>query len=67
MTAAPAPRHDAPVRVAGATRAEFTPAPVDFGAPGVERCTRRSLLWRWIYRHGAREFAAIGTTRRRAI
>lgn len=33
MTAAPASRHDAPVRLAGATRAEFAPATVDFGVP----------------------------------
>jgi hypothetical protein len=45
MTAAPAPRHDAPVRLAGATRAEFACAAVDLGAPKRERAMRLSHPW----------------------
>src|SRR6202034_537856 len=47
----------APLRLAGATRAEIVGALAEIGAPERERNMRASQLWHWIYHRGAREFA----------
>ncbi len=63
------PRHDpaappkvedrAPIRLAGATRAEIVRALAEIGAPERELNMRASQLWHWIYHRGAREFLAM--------
>ncbi len=49
----------APVRLAGATRAEIARALTDIGIPERERNMRVSQLWHWIYHRGAREFSTM--------
>jgi 23S rRNA (adenine2503-C2)-methyltransferase len=49
----------APVRLAGATRAEILCALAELGVPERERNMRVSQLWHWIYHRGAREFSAM--------
>jgi 23S rRNA (adenine2503-C2)-methyltransferase len=49
----------APVRLAGATRAELARALADAGVPERERNMRVSQLWHWIYHRGARDFSAM--------
>ncbi len=59
MTLAVSAEDRAPVRLAGATRAEIARALADLGAPEGERNMRVSQLWHWIYHRGAREFSAM--------
>ena len=49
----------APVRLAGATRAEIARALTDVGINERERNMRVSQLWHWIYHRGVREFTAM--------
>ena len=49
----------APVRLAGATRAEITRALADIGVPERELRMRVGQLWHWIYHRGVSEFAAM--------
>ncbi len=49
----------APVRLAGATRAEIARALTDIGIKERDRNMRVSQLWHWIYHRGAREFTAM--------
>ncbi|HVP97672.1 MAG TPA: 23S rRNA (adenine(2503)-C(2))-methyltransferase RlmN [Roseiarcus sp.] len=49
----------APVRLAGATRADLARALAELGVPEQERNMRASQLWHWIYHRGACEFSAI--------
>ena len=57
--AATAAEGRAPVRLAGATRAELARALADAGVPERERNMRVSQLWHWIYHRGARDFSAM--------
>jgi 23S rRNA (adenine2503-C2)-methyltransferase len=57
--AALAARECAPVRFAGATRAEIVRALIEIGVPQRELNMRVSQLWHWIYHRGAREFGAM--------
>ena len=60
MTAAVSAAEDrAPVRLAGATRAEIARALAGIGVPEGERKMRVSQLWHWIYHRGARDFPAM--------
>ena len=60
MTAAASKAKDrAPLRLAGATRAEIVRALAEIGAPERELNMRASQLWHWIYHRGAREFSAM--------
>jgi 23S rRNA (adenine2503-C2)-methyltransferase len=59
MTAASALQDVAPLRLAGATRAELASALADLGAPERERNMRVSQLWHWIYHRGVGEFSAM--------
>ena len=60
MTAAALKAQDsAPVRLAGATRAEISRALAEIGVPERELKMRASQLWHWIYHRGAREFSAM--------
>ena len=60
MTAAALKAEDrAPVRLAGATRAEISHALAEIGTPERELKMRASQLWHWIYHRGAREFLAM--------
>ena len=60
MTAAALKAEDsAPVRLAGATRAEIKLALAEIGAPERELNMRASQLWHWIYHRGARDFSAM--------
>ncbi|MFZ0211063.1 MAG: 23S rRNA (adenine(2503)-C(2))-methyltransferase RlmN [Roseiarcus sp.] len=49
----------APIRLAGATRAEITRALADIGVPERELRMRAGQLWHWIYHRGVGEFAAM--------
>jgi len=49
----------APLRLAGATRAEIARALLEHGVPERERNMRVSQLWHWIYHRGVREFSAM--------
>ena len=49
----------APVRLAGASRAEVSRALAEIGVPERELKMRGSQLWHWIYHRGAREFSAM--------
>jgi 23S rRNA (adenine2503-C2)-methyltransferase len=49
----------APIRLAGATRAEITRALADIGVPERELRMRAGQLWHWIYHRGVSEFAAM--------
>ncbi len=49
----------APLRLAGATRAELSHALAEIGVPERELKMRASQLWHWIYHRGAREFSAM--------
>ncbi len=49
----------APVRLAGATRAEIARALADLGVAERERNMRVSQLWHWIYHRGVCEFSAM--------
>ena len=49
----------APVRLAGATRAELSLALAEIGVPERELKMRASQLWHWIYHRGARDFSAM--------
>ena len=49
----------APVRLAGATRAEISLALAEIGTPERELKMRAAQLWHWIYHRGAREFSAM--------
>jgi 23S rRNA (adenine2503-C2)-methyltransferase len=60
MTAAALKAEDsAPMRLAGATRAEILRALAEIGTPERELNMRASQLWHWIYHRGAREFSAM--------
>ena len=60
MTAAALKAEDtAPVRLAGATRAELSHALAEIGVPERELKMRASQLWHWIYHRGARDFSAM--------
>ena len=60
MTAAALKAEDsAPLRLAGATRAELRRALAETGTPERELNMRASQLWHWIYHRGAREFSAM--------
>jgi 23S rRNA (adenine2503-C2)-methyltransferase len=60
MTAAALKAEDsAPVRLAGATRAQILGALAEIGTPERELKMRASQLWHWIYHRGAREFSAM--------
>jgi 23S rRNA (adenine2503-C2)-methyltransferase len=59
MTAASALEDVAPLRLAGATRAELACALADLGVPERERNMRVSQLWHWIYHRGVSEFSAM--------
>jgi 23S rRNA (adenine2503-C2)-methyltransferase len=60
MTAAALKAEDrAPVRLAGATRAQISAALTEIGTPERELKMRGSQLWHWIYHRGAREFSAM--------
>jgi 23S rRNA (adenine2503-C2)-methyltransferase len=50
---------DAPIRLAGATRAEIARALAEIGVPERELRMRAGQLWHWIYHRGAREFSAM--------
>jgi 23S rRNA (adenine2503-C2)-methyltransferase len=54
-----AAEESAPVRLAGATRAEIARTLTDIGIDERERNMRVSQLWHWIYHRGAREFTAM--------
>jgi len=49
----------APIRLAGATRAEITRALADIGVPERELRMRAGQVWHWIYHRGVSEFAAM--------
>ena len=49
----------APIRLAGATRAEIMRALADIGVPERELRMRAGQLWHWIYHRGVSEFAAM--------
>jgi 23S rRNA (adenine2503-C2)-methyltransferase len=49
----------APIRLAGATRAEIGRTLAEIGVPERECNMRASQLWHWIYYRGAREFSAM--------
>ena len=49
----------APIRLAGATRAEITRALADIGVPERELRMRAGQLWHWIYHRGVSDFAAM--------
>ena len=49
----------APIRLAGATRAEITRALAEIGVPERELRMRAGQLWHWIYHRGVSEFAAM--------
>src|SRR5580658_10583801 len=49
----------APIRLAGATRAEITRALAEIGVPERELRMRAGQLWHWIYHRGVREFGAM--------
>jgi len=49
----------APIRLAGATRAEVTRALAEIGVPERELRMRGGQLWHWIYHRGVSEFAAM--------
>jgi len=49
----------APIRLAGAARAEITRALAEIGVPERELRMRAGQLWHWIYHRGAREFGAM--------
>jgi 23S rRNA (adenine2503-C2)-methyltransferase len=49
----------APVRLAGATRAQIKLALTEIGTPERELNMRATQLWHWIYHRGAREFSAM--------
>lgn len=53
------PPKTAPMRLAGATRAEIAGALLELGVPERERNMRVSQLWHWIYHRGVREFSAM--------
>ena len=61
MTAAAALKAEdsAPVRLAGATRAQILDALTEIGTPERELKMRGSQLWHWIYHRGARDFSAM--------
>jgi 23S rRNA (adenine2503-C2)-methyltransferase len=60
MTAAALKAEDsAPVRLAGATRAQILAALAESGTPERELKMRASQLWHWIYHRGAGEFSAM--------
>ena len=59
MTLAASAEAGAPVRLAGATRAQIAHALAGLGIPERERKMRASQLWHWIYHRGAREFSAM--------
>ena len=60
MTAAALKAEDsAPMRLAGATRAEILRALAEIGVPERELKMRASQLWHWIYHRGARDFSAM--------
>ena len=60
MTAAALKAEDsAPVRLAGATRAQILAALAKTGVPERDLKMRASQLWHWIYHRGAREFSAM--------
>jgi hypothetical protein len=60
MTAAALKAEDsAPVRLAGATRAQILRTLAETGTPERELKMRASQLWHWIYHRGAREFSAM--------
>src|ERR1700721_123486 len=60
MTAAALKAEDsAPVRLAGATRAQILAALAEIGTPERELKMRASQLWHWIYHRGAREFSGM--------
>src|SRR5260370_5085217 len=49
----------APVRLAGATRAQILGALTEIGTPERELNMRAAQLWHWIYHRGAREFSSM--------
>ena len=49
----------APIRLAGATRAEITRSLADIGVSERELRMRAGQLWHWIYHRGVSEFAAM--------
>jgi 23S rRNA (adenine2503-C2)-methyltransferase len=49
----------APIRLAGATRAEIALALAEIGVPERELRMRTGQLWHWIYHRGVREFSAM--------
>jgi 23S rRNA (adenine2503-C2)-methyltransferase len=49
----------APIRLAGATRAEIARALAEIGVPELELRMRAGQLWHWIYHRGVREFSAM--------
>ena len=49
----------APIRLAGATRAETAGALAEIGVPERELRMRAGQLWHWIYHRGVREFSAM--------
>jgi len=55
----PAVPETAPLRLAGATRAEIGQALLELDVPERERNMRVSQLWHWIYDRGVREFSAM--------
>src|SRR5580704_17455548 len=67
MTAAALKAEDsAPVRLAGATRAQIKLALTEIGTPECELNMRATKLWHWIYHRGAREFSAMSNIARLA-
>jgi 23S rRNA (adenine2503-C2)-methyltransferase len=54
-----APPVCAPIRLAGATRAEIALALAEIGVPERELRMRTGQLWHWIYHRGVREFSAM--------
>jgi 23S rRNA (adenine2503-C2)-methyltransferase len=54
-----APPVAAPIRLAGATRAEIARALAEIGVPERELRMRTGQLWHWIYHRGVREFSAM--------
>jgi 23S rRNA (adenine2503-C2)-methyltransferase len=53
------PQVVAPIRLAGATRAEIARALVEIGVPERELRMRTGQLWHWIYHRGVPEFSAM--------
>jgi 23S rRNA (adenine2503-C2)-methyltransferase len=49
----------APIRLAGAPRAEIARALAEIGVPELELRMRAGQLWHWIYHRGVREFSAM--------